>query len=135
MRGLVASLIWLGTLSILAAQLLGVAAVLNVAAGFSLLTGCAIGALVTVSYFTAGGLLSSAWVNLVQLIGDPRWFRGGGAVRRSRCWWMGRVVGRSRFSDERVDQHRPGVGLAAAVPARPRVHRLAGAAAESVWGP
>ena len=68
MRGLVASLIWLGTLTILAAQLLGVAAVLNVAAGLSVLTGCAIGALVTVSYFTAGGLLSSAWVNLVQLV-------------------------------------------------------------------
>ncbi len=68
MRGLVASLIWLGTLTILAAQLLGVAAVLNVVAGFSLVTGCTIGALVTVSYFTAGGLLSSAWVNLVQLI-------------------------------------------------------------------
>jgi SSS family solute:Na+ symporter len=32
------------------------------------LTGCAIGALVTVSYFTAGGLLSTVWVNLVQLI-------------------------------------------------------------------
>ena len=68
MRGLVASLIWLGTLTILAAQLLGVAAVLNVAAGLSLFAGCAIGALVTVSYFTAGGLLSSAWVNLVQLV-------------------------------------------------------------------
>ncbi len=68
MRGLVAVLIWLGTLTILAAQLLGVAAVLNVVAGFSLPVGCAIGALVTVAYFTAGGLLSSAWVNLVQLI-------------------------------------------------------------------
>ncbi len=68
MRGIVATLIWLGTLTILAAQLLGVAAVLNVVAGFSPLTGCAIGALVTVSYFIAGGLLSSAWVNLVQLI-------------------------------------------------------------------
>ena len=68
MRGLVASLIWLGTLTILAAQLLGVAAVLNVTGGFSLLAGCAIGALVTVSYFIAGGLLSSAWVNLVQLV-------------------------------------------------------------------
>src|SRR4029079_15392192 len=68
MRGLVAALIWLGTHTILAAQLLGVAAVLNVVAGFSLLAGCAVGALVTVSYFTAGGLLSSAWVNLVQLI-------------------------------------------------------------------
>ena len=68
MRGLVASLIWLGTLTILAAQLLGVAAVLNVAGGFSLISGCAIGALVTISYFTTGGLLSSAWVNLVQLV-------------------------------------------------------------------
>ena len=68
MRGLVASLIWLGTLTILAAQLLGVAAVLNVAGGFSILSGCAIGALVTISYFIAGGLLSSAWVNLVQLV-------------------------------------------------------------------
>ncbi len=68
MRGLVATLIWLGTLSILAAQLLGVAAVLNVVAGVSLLTGCIIGALVTVAYFIAGGLLSSAWVNLVQLV-------------------------------------------------------------------
>ncbi len=67
MRGIVAALIWLGTLTILAAQLLGVAAVLHVVAGFSTLTGCAIGALVTVSYFTAGGLLSTAWVNLVQL--------------------------------------------------------------------
>jgi SSS family solute:Na+ symporter len=68
MRGLVASLIWLGTLTILAAQLLGIAAVLNVVAGFSMLTGCAAGALVTISYFIAGGLLSTAWVNLVQLI-------------------------------------------------------------------
>ncbi len=68
MRGLVASLIWLGTLTILAAQLLGIAAVLNVVAGFSLLQGCSAGAVVTVSYFIAGGLLSTVWVNLVQLI-------------------------------------------------------------------
>jgi SSS family solute:Na+ symporter len=68
MRGLVASLIWLGTLTILAAQLLGIAAVLNVVSGFSLLTGCALGAVVTASYFIAGGLLSTAWVNLVQLV-------------------------------------------------------------------
>ena len=68
MRGLVATLVWLGTLTILAAQLLGVAAVLNVAGGFSIFSGCVLGALVTVSYFVAGGLLSSAWVNLVQLV-------------------------------------------------------------------
>jgi SSS family solute:Na+ symporter len=68
LRGVVAILIWLGTLTILAAQLLGVAAVLNVTGGLSMLAGSAIGALVTVSYFIAGGLLSSAWVNLVQLV-------------------------------------------------------------------
>lgn len=68
MRGLVGVLIWLGTLSILAAQLLGVAAVLGIVGGYSMLTGCVIGALVTVAYFVAGGLLSSVWVNLVQLI-------------------------------------------------------------------
>lgn len=68
MRGAVGVLIWLGTLSILAAQLLGVAAVLNVVAGYSMLAGCIAGALVTTAYFIAGGLLSAAWVNLVQLV-------------------------------------------------------------------
>ena len=68
MRGTVGVLIWLGTLSILAAQLLGVAAVLNVVAGYSMLAGCIAGAVVTTAYFIAGGLFSSAWVNLVQLV-------------------------------------------------------------------
>lgn len=68
MRGMVGVLIWLGTLSILAAQLLGVAAVLGIAGGYSMLTGCLVGALVTVAYFVAGGLLSSVWVNMVQLV-------------------------------------------------------------------
>ena len=68
MRGLVGVLIWLGTLSILAAQLLGVAAVLRIVGGYSMLTGCLVGALVTAAYFVAGGLLSSVWVNLVQIV-------------------------------------------------------------------
>ena len=57
-RAIAAVLIWLGTLTILAAQLLGVAAVLNVAGGFSVLAGCAIGALVTISYFVEIGRAS-----------------------------------------------------------------------------
>jgi solute:Na+ symporter, SSS family len=68
LRGLVALLIWIGTLSILAGQLKGISTVLQVAAGVSNLTGCAIGALVVSVYFVAGGLLSSAYVNLVQLV-------------------------------------------------------------------
>jgi SSS family solute:Na+ symporter len=66
-RGVVASFLWLGTLAILAGQLLAGAAVLSVVAGASKLTGIVIGALVMTVYFVAGGLLSSAWVNLLQL--------------------------------------------------------------------
>lgn len=67
MRALVAALIWIGTLWILAAQLIGIGAVLNVAGGVPLGAGFVIGALVTSLYFVAGGLLTSATVNAVQL--------------------------------------------------------------------
>lgn len=66
-RGVVASFLWLGTLAILAAQLIGGAAVLSVVADVSKPTGVLIGAVVMMIYFVAGGLLSSAWVNLLQL--------------------------------------------------------------------
>ena len=68
MRGIVALLIWIGTYYILAGQLLGIAAVLYVAGDVPILAGIVAGAVVTTLYFVAGGLLSSAWVNLVQLI-------------------------------------------------------------------
>jgi SSS family solute:Na+ symporter len=67
LRVLVAVLIWVGTLSILAGQLLGMSTVFQVVAGVSKLTGCILGALIVSIYFVAGGLLSSAYVNLVQL--------------------------------------------------------------------
>jgi SSS family solute:Na+ symporter len=44
------------------------AAVLEVVAGVPRAAGAAIGALVMTIYFVAGGLLSSAWVNMVQLV-------------------------------------------------------------------
>ena len=68
LRGVVGALIWCGTLSILAGQLIGVAAVLQVAGGVPAHYGYFAGAFVAVSYFVAGGLLSSAWVNRVQLV-------------------------------------------------------------------
>jgi solute:Na+ symporter, SSS family len=67
-RGVIASLIWLGTLSILAAQLIAGAAVLEVVAGVPRWAGTIASALVMTVYFVAGGLLSSAWVNAVQLV-------------------------------------------------------------------
>ena len=67
LRVAVAILIWIGTLSILAAQLLGMSTVFQVVAGTSKFVGCALGAALVLLYFIAGGLLSSAYVNLVQL--------------------------------------------------------------------
>ncbi len=62
-----AILIWIGTLSILAAQLLGMSTVFQVVAGTSTFSGCVLGAALVALYFVAGGLLGSAYVNLVQL--------------------------------------------------------------------
>ena len=67
-RALIAVLIGIGTLAILAGQLIAGAAVLEVVAGMPRWQGVAIGGIAMTLYFSAGGLLSSAWVNAVQLI-------------------------------------------------------------------
>jgi SSS family solute:Na+ symporter len=66
-RGLVTGMLWLATLSILAGQLIGIAWILNVVAGVPKWAGCLIGGGLLTTYFAAGGLLGSAWVNMVQL--------------------------------------------------------------------
>jgi len=67
-RGVIAVLLWLGTLMILAGQLIAISQILEVVAGLPKWEGCIIGGIAVTSYFAAGGLLSSAWVNLIQLI-------------------------------------------------------------------
>jgi len=66
-RGTVAVLLWFGSLSILAGQLIGIAWILNVVTGAPKPVGCLLGGLCVTLYFSAGGLLSSVWVNVVQL--------------------------------------------------------------------
>ncbi|MBK9408571.1 MAG: hypothetical protein IPN47_11095 [Gemmatimonadetes bacterium] len=66
-RVLVAALLWVGTLAILAGQLIAMSTLLTVVAGLPKWAGCVLGGVVMTAYFTAGGLLSSAWVNLLQL--------------------------------------------------------------------
>jgi solute:Na+ symporter, SSS family len=68
MRGAVALVIWIATLNVLAAQLLGMAAVLQIVGDVPRVAGAAAGAAVALIYFSAGGLLSTASVNRVQLI-------------------------------------------------------------------
>jgi solute:Na+ symporter, SSS family len=66
-RGAVSGLLWLGTLAILAGQLIALAWILNVVAGVPKWIGCLAAGTVLTLYFAAGGLLTSAWVNIVQV--------------------------------------------------------------------
>ena len=66
-RAITSLLIWMGSLAIPAGQLIAIASILNVVAGVPKYAGCLIGGGVVIVYFTAGGLLTSAWVNMVQL--------------------------------------------------------------------
>lgn len=66
-RAIVAAFLWLATLAILAGQLIAAAWVLEVVAGLPKWAGCLAAGTVMTAYFAAGGLLTSAWVNLVQL--------------------------------------------------------------------
>lgn len=95
-RGTIAALLWIGSLFILASQLIGLGWILNVVAGVPTVVGSAIGGLVITVYFAAGGLLTSAWVNVVQLtvkmagfaVAVPiavAWFGGLDAVRAVRA--------------------------------------------------
>lgn len=67
-RALVALLLWAGTLSILAGQLIAVAWILEVIAGTSKALGCLLGGIVVIIYFSTGGLKGTAWINSLQLI-------------------------------------------------------------------
>ena len=67
-RCVAAVLIGIGTLALLAGQLIAGAAILNVLTGVPRWAGALIGGAIMTVYFTAGGLLGSARVNILQLI-------------------------------------------------------------------
>ena len=67
-RGAVSALLWVGTTAILAGQLIALAWILDVVAGLPKWAGCLVGGVVVTIYFAAGGLLTSAWVNVVQIV-------------------------------------------------------------------
>ena len=67
-RATVTSLLWIATPTALAAQLIALSKILEFVAGVAEWAGVLTGAVVMTAYFTAGGLLTSAWVNMVQLV-------------------------------------------------------------------
>ena len=66
-RTTIAALLWVGSVFILAGQLIAISWILNVAAGLPKAFGCILGGVLVTLYFAGGGLLSSAYVNVVQL--------------------------------------------------------------------
>jgi SSS family solute:Na+ symporter len=66
-RAVIAVLLWIGSLAILAGQLIAIASILNVVAAAPKWAGCMIGGVLITIYSSAGGLKSGAWVNMVQL--------------------------------------------------------------------
>jgi SSS family solute:Na+ symporter len=67
-RVLAAGVLWIGSLFILAGQLWAMGSIINAVAGTPPWIGCVIGGVVITVYFAAGGLLTSARVNVVQLV-------------------------------------------------------------------
>ena len=67
-RATIASLLWVLTLVILAAQLIAMSQILEWVLGTPRWAGALVGGIVMTAYFSAGGLLASAWVNVVQLV-------------------------------------------------------------------
>jgi SSS family solute:Na+ symporter len=67
-RGIVVLLLWFGTLTILAGQLVAAGKILHVVTGLPAAVGSIIGGVAMTAYFTAGGLMGAVWVNVLQLI-------------------------------------------------------------------
>jgi SSS family solute:Na+ symporter len=67
-RGVATTLVAVGSLALLAGQLIAGAAILNVITGMPRWLGAATGGAIMTIYFTAGGLLGTAWVNTLQLL-------------------------------------------------------------------
>lgn len=66
-KALISVLFWFGALAILAAQLIAISWILNTVAGIPKWQGCVIGGAVAIVYCTAGGMMSSSFVNIFEL--------------------------------------------------------------------
>jgi len=66
-KAMISVLFWLGTMALLAAQLIAISTILNTVAGIPKWAGCLIGGMVAIVYCTAGGMMSSSFVNMFEL--------------------------------------------------------------------
>ncbi len=66
-KAVISVLFWFGALAILAAQLIAISWILNTIAAIPKWEGCLIGGVVAIVYCTAGGMMSSSFVNMFEL--------------------------------------------------------------------
>jgi solute:Na+ symporter, SSS family len=66
-RALLTAILWVAALPILAGQLVALSKLVKAVLGWEGWIGCVIGGVVITTYSAAGGLKSTAWVNIVQL--------------------------------------------------------------------
>src|SRR5262249_28126122 len=64
---LVSLILWVGSLALLASQLVAMSKLVTTVAGWPGWVGCVMGGLVMTTYSAADGLKSTAWVNIIQL--------------------------------------------------------------------
>jgi SSS family solute:Na+ symporter len=68
LRAVATLLVAVGSLALLAGQLIAGATILNVVTGVPRWAGALVGGAIMTVYFTAGGLLGTAWINTLQLV-------------------------------------------------------------------
>ena len=66
-KAVISVLFWCGALAILAGQLIAISWILNTVAAIPKWEGCLIGGIVAIVYCTAGGMMSSSFVNMFEL--------------------------------------------------------------------
>ena len=128
-RVVIASLIWIGALFILAGQLLAGAAVFTVVAGLPKWAGVLIGGAAMTGYFSAGGLLSSAGVSVVQLVVKFTGFAIAIPILMKAAGGFDAITQTPDLPETFFDpllHRRRDFRLHAAVDVGPQFHRLAG---------
>lgn len=127
-------LIAVGALALLAGQLIAGAAVLEVVGGLPRWQGIVIGGMAMTVYFTAGGLLSSAWVNALQLVVLLGGFLVAAPLILMKVGGLEGIAAAPGIPSTYWDPmlRRGVIGLDAADPADAWVHHLAGPRPEGV---
>jgi SSS family solute:Na+ symporter len=110
-RATVATMLWFLTLVILAAQLIAMSEIFEWVIGVPRWVGAVLGGAVMTAYFAAGGLLTAAWVNMLQLVVLLGGFAIGVPIALGRAGGWERVAAAAPDASLSGFFFTPGAGL------------------------